>query len=122
MRLTDVLLRGLTADLVSAQTSDKILWLLRRVAGVRHILITESRLPDSGPVVFGDRRASAPNLEARSAWRTARCHRTTEQADPADGGSCAKQNLATRPTAGVGAGREWWAIRAGPTQTRGRPG
>src|SRR4051812_35437664 len=62
-------------DLDGTPRSDKILWLLRRVVGVRHILITESRLPDSGPVVLGDRRALAPNLETRSAWRTARCHR-----------------------------------------------
>src|SRR5688500_20360259 len=64
-----------------ARPAAKIVRLLRRVAGVRHILTTESRLPVpqcfTADQTCAGRPAVAPNLETRSARRTAGHHTNT---------------------------------------------
>ena len=84
------------------RVSVKISRLLRRVAGVRHILTTESRLPASIAKVISGLRAVAPILETRSARRTVGRHTTQLQEPERSVRAHAREVTATRPTAGVG--------------------
>jgi hypothetical protein len=72
----------LRSDLAQRAGSDKILWLLRRAAGVRHILTTESALPFGRLTAPGKRSVVGMRLtepEARFAPTTSGTAATTAE-------------------------------------------